>query len=485
MAEFLGNSSVVSTTGAAADIRTGNYTLPSGTDDRMLVVVIYATGNASPSNTPGDPESWDVTYGGLPMNVTGLLVGAPGQDVRVAIAALSLNGVTPDDDEIAVDISDTGFGENIPLLFQAFVFDEVEPADAAFTYQLDTDDSPGDGTPTETTITVNDGDAVLSFTLSKHTSGGTLSFAADEGSYTLVDASGFGSFTNTVGSDVFGARTAYEIVAADVLDTLEWTSNQAGAILGTITVAFRGIAPCVDTMNCDCEVESSYETLAQLRERMLVRCGYAAVKDNPPPGVADTMDEYLRSAQTFLYAQPANGSLRTERFYRWTMTAGQRYYGLIDSTNCCPRNLSEYKVTWVGWEDLNGRWAPLTQGIPPEFYTMVNQQGFPYRYEIRNCIEIFPAPNGAYTLRVKGHFGLEAFTADSHRTTIDSEAVYLMAVGNYLTDKNKPGANNALAQANAYVKARVSGSHHTRRYVPGPKAPSPMVQPTMVQFDDE
>jgi hypothetical protein len=490
--EFLGKSAVFTSSGSYDTARTGAYALPAGTSNRALVVVITATGPGN-SNSPGDPEDWDVSYGGLPLAVRGLLVDAPGDDVPVAIAALSLDGVTPVGTTIEVDLSSAGFGPEVGVAFQAFVFENIRPADAALTHQFDTDDSPGDGSPTETVAVPETGDVVFTFTVGKFGASPTpaLTFSSDGNSFTLEDATDLGDFTLTSGSDSYGARSAYTVSTFDAADTAagfwtqEWDSSQSAAVLGTVSVVLRAVVSDTDTFNCDCEAESTYQTLGELRERMLVRCGYAAVKDNPPPGVADTMDEYLRSAQNFLYAQPANGSLRTERFYRWTMVAGERFYGLRANEDGCARSMDEYKVTWVGWEDLNGRWAPLTEGIPPELYTTVTQEGFPYRYEIRSCIEIFPAPQAAYTLRVKGHFGLEPFNSDSDRATIDSEAVFLLAVGNYLTDRDKPGATNALAQANAYVKAKVSGSHHTARYVPGPKGPPPMVQPRMVQFDDE
>lgn len=185
-----------------------------------------------------------------------------------------------------------------------------------------------------------------------------------------------------------------------------------------------------------------------------------------PLNLETMVNNWLQSAQKLLYHMYSQ--LHTERIYTWTMQPGQRFYGLMDAEGCCPKQLDAYKVTWVGWEDLNGAWLPLCQGIPPELYTRATTtRGFPERYEIRSCIEIFPAPQAAYKLRIKGHFGLEPFTADSHRTTIDDEAVFLLALGNAKTYFKQPDAQNILQQANSRIRSLVAGTHHTARYVSG------------------
>lgn len=232
--------------------------------------------------------------------------------------------------------------------------------------------------------------------------------------------------------------------------------------------------------NCACEVESGYQTLAELRVRMLKRGGYAAVASNPPPGVVALIDEFLVGAQNLLYRQ--HTELRTERFFKWPMVAGTRFYGILDSDETsCTKKLDAYKVSWVGFEDANGAWYEMAKGINPSLYTQVlTNRGYPYRYEIRSCIEVFPAPQAALTLWVKGHFGLEPFTAPTHRTTIDSEAVFLLALGWLKQDRGKSDAGSVLKAADTYVQSLVSGSHHTARYVPpgfGTAQPAQMVRP--------
>lgn len=239
--------------------------------------------------------------------------------------------------------------------------------------------------------------------------------------------------------------------------------------------------------NCDCESISNFETLAELRRRMMIRLGYAAQADNPPPGMAILLDDFLQSAQKQLYKK--NPSLRTTRFYRWTMTPGQRYYGIRDNDSStefsdisCNKHIDPYQVTGVWVEDLNGAWLPLICGINPENYVTVAQEGLPTLYTVRSCIEIFPAPNAAYTLWMEGQFDLEPFTANTDRTTIDSELVFLLALGNAKKHYGKSDADDVLQQAGNYLLDTIAGKHLTKRYIPGTVRLPPAIQPVATHY---
>jgi len=219
--------------------------------------------------------------------------------------------------------------------------------------------------------------------------------------------------------------------------------------------------------NCECDDENPAETLAQLRRRLLVRLGYSAQADNPPPGMADLLNDFLQSAQRYLYQKYR--ALRTERIFTWDMVIGTRFYDLNDNSDACTKRLYPYKLSWVGVSDTNTAetWYELQEGISPNFYTSVDRLGIPAYYEIRQCIEIFPAPDRAYKLRVKGHFGLEAFAADGDKATLDSELVFLWALANAKDHYEQPDGNSIRQQAGDYLKQLVAGSHGTARYVPG------------------
>jgi hypothetical protein len=228
--------------------------------------------------------------------------------------------------------------------------------------------------------------------------------------------------------------------------------------------------------NCDCDDETGYETLSQLRTRLMVRLGYAGQVANPPPGMATLLDDFIRGAQRQLYMKYTE--LRTERVFSWTMVAGTRMYDLPDNEEACTKKLNALKLSWVGVEDLNGAWYPLTSGIPPEFYTGT-QQGLPCRYEIRQCVEVYPPPDAAYTLRIKGHYKLTDLTDDDDQTTIDSELVFMWALATAKAHYGHADADNIAAMANDYLGRLVGGKHGTKRYVPRATPIPPAIQPIM------
>jgi hypothetical protein len=211
----------------------------------------------------------------------------------------------------------------------------------------------------------------------------------------------------------------------------------------------------------------------------MVRLGYAGQVGNPPPGMPALLNDFLQSAQRLLYMKYTE--LRTERVFTWTMESGVRFYDLDENDESCTKRLNALKLSWVGVEDLNGAWLPLVSGIPPEFYTGIPvSNSLPQRYEIRQCIEVFPPPDAdGYKLRIKGHYLLQRFTDDADQTTIDSELVFLWALATAKAHYGHQDANNVAAMANDYLGRLVGGKHGTKRYVPGAVPVPPAVRPVM------
>jgi hypothetical protein len=319
----------------------------------------------------------------------------------------------------------------------------------------------------------------------------------------------------------------------------------------------------------DCTTVNSNQTLATLRTRLARRLGFSAQATNLPPGAAELFDEFLISAQTFLFMEyPA---LETRYIFQWRCIQGERFYGLrkndenwtdvkatisvgspavVDFTpgnappdgreiyfrvasggqlpggidanvryfvvnsagstcnvaataggppigttgttsgditatysppESCIFDLQVYKnIEGAYVIDEGGTWMPLVNGIKPTFYTSLSQQGLPAFYEIRQCLEIFPAPSSSgYSVAIKGHFGLQPFEADGDQTTIDSELVFLWALANALDYYQKPSAA-IWQQAQRYLGQLVAGTHGSRRYIPGKRLPPPAIQPRPV-----
>lgn len=244
------------------------------------------------------------------------------------------------------------------------------------------------------------------------------------------------------------------------------------------------------SFNCDCQVDPGARQLLSLRNELLVRAGYGSQGALLPPGVKDQFTSYLRSAQDTLYRRYK--PLQTERFFSWRLKANTRYYGLINNAQSCAVELDRYRIRGAWLQDPNGRWTPLARGIDPIAYTSVSNTGYPSNYEVRECLEIFPAVNvgAAYRVWIKGNFGLSALAADTDYTTIDPEPVFLWALGLAKSHKGDRDAGNPTpgsetgyyGQAISYLKSLVGGSHGNARYVPGMVTTPAATPPTMVTF---
>jgi hypothetical protein len=245
------------------------------------------------------------------------------------------------------------------------------------------------------------------------------------------------------------------------------TSDESEYYLSNTEVLFTPASGISASFNCNCEAVPAIptnQTLGTLRNRLAVRLGYAAQASNLPPGAKLLFNEWLTSAQNQIYR--FFNEKRIERFYAWQMQLNQRYYGLNQDESGC-RAIDSLGIKWVGFEDLNKAWYPLIEGIDPVMYTRAQiSTGWPTHYEIRSCIEIFPAPKAAYTLWVKGPFVLDPFAADTDYPTVDSELVLMLAIGLGKTHYGQPDANACMTQANNYMMKIVAAAHRTARYVP-------------------
>lgn len=232
--------------------------------------------------------------------------------------------------------------------------------------------------------------------------------------------------------------------------------------------------------NCACDDDYPRTTLKAMRSRLATRLGFATqvAMGILPPGMAPLLDDFIRNAQEMLYRRYS--VFRMERFYTWNMQSGVRFYDFDANADACPKRMEPRMVTWVGISQGDSSWQPLVCGIDPVMYGSPDA-GIPSHYEIRQCIEVWPAPSDdTWLLRIKGHFGLLPFVEDEDYTTIDAEAVFLLALANAKAHYTQPDAKNYVDQLTTYLGDLVSGSHHTRRYLPGarvlPNRPMPKLK---------
>lgn len=235
--------------------------------------------------------------------------------------------------------------------------------------------------------------------------------------------------------------------------------------------------PVVISYNCECDDEYPTKTLAQMREYLMIRLGWGAMVSTPLPGVAVTLNSFLRDAQEQIYRQYK--VFRLERFFTWPLLTGVRFYDLPANEDVCTKKLDPRMITWVGISEGDNFWRKLVCGIKPEFY-YGDISSWPTHYEIRQCIEVWPPPSSDdWKLRIKGYFGLLPLDVDTDVNTIDYEAIQLFALANAKAHYGQPDAANYMGQYRDYIGAVTAGSHHTRRYVPNTEQSYPPPLPIL------
>lgn len=237
------------------------------------------------------------------------------------------------------------------------------------------------------------------------------------------------------------------------------------------------------TLNCSCS-DGPYGnvTLADIRSDVIIGLGYAAQVDNPPPGMAELVDFWVKSSQKYLYRKYR--ALHTKRYYSWDMEVGQRLYGIKASrSSACTITLDPSRISGAWVEDLNGTFTPLVAGIPATFYTSIANTGIPSRYTVRQCIEVYPAPAGLYTLWMKAH-ALARFTQDDDISTIDSELVTQWALAKGKGHYRQADAGDVAAQAMDYLRDLCRGTHLTKQYIPGAVELPPETLPIFLPLEN-
>jgi len=232
--------------------------------------------------------------------------------------------------------------------------------------------------------------------------------------------------------------------------------------ISTATVRVTVTGGC--SFNCECEDPNPSRTLGDLSTELQVRLGFSA--QMLAPGMKALLVSFLQSAQRALYRQYK--VLRTERFYTWDLKKGVKFYDLAENADQCSKQLDPRMITWAGVSEGCDQWSPLVCGIPPTLYGNPSNGLWPTRYEIRQCIEVWPTPSDdRMKLRIKGHFGLDRFEQDDDQCTIDDEAVLLHALARAKAHYGHADASNYERDLQRHIQDLNAGAHQTRRYVPG------------------
>lgn len=86
--------------------------------------------------------------------------------------------------------------------------------------------------------------------------------------------------------------------------------------------------------NCNCDDAYPTETLAVMREYMMIRLGFAAQLAFTPPGMTLLLNSFLDEAQHLLYRRYK--VLRLSRWFTWALQPGVRFYDFAANADAQP-----------------------------------------------------------------------------------------------------------------------------------------------------
>ena len=124
---------------------------------------------------------------------------------------------------------------------------------------------------------------------------------------------------------------------------------------------------------------------------------------------------------------------------------------------------------------ITGWWYPLEKGIeaPHDALTQSGYRAFPQRWDDGPQLEIWPAPDQPYTIRIEYQRRPDPFTQPNHYCTIDSDLILLMATVEAKLHYGQPDAQ-AYADELALMTRRLRASAHAGETLKlGEAKPSP------------
>jgi hypothetical protein len=203
------------------------------------------------------------------------------------------------------------------------------------------------------------------------------------------------------------------------------------------------------------------KTLGEIRSDIQTRLGFGMAGQ---AGIVNSalIDSMIKSAQEQLYLQFDWAELKS--VYERLTGADQKFY---DYPADC--NIERITGIWVIW---GGRYVPLIEGIDAPMRS--NAAGsVPARYERRDQLELFPVPqSNEYTIRFEYIKTISPLSANSDRTSLPSEIVYLHALSNAKAHYRQPDAETYASQLDALLN-RLKAKHRSRAVWGKTKASDP------------
>jgi hypothetical protein len=289
------------------------------------------------------------------------------------------------------------------------------------------------------------------------------------------------------------------------------------------------------------------KTLLQLRNRLMIRLGFAAQLAVPPPGMTELLNDFLYDGQLQMYERYS--PLRNEIWWPIAVTQGNRHYDVpsistheqtdiafndnspavddvtratgsfiddgftpgmvVTISGSASNNMITFVIAAVEalkltsstaaglvteavgtattlntithtaldmrriseqWLKDGSTWNPMRDGIDTNRFNETGQS-WPQDYEWTDHLEIWPEPDKAYTIYVKGHFGLRPFEADTDVTTIDHELVFLHALANSKSHYGQKDAGTYYRQLEVFLRNLNKKKFGNQRFIPNPDPP--------------
>lgn len=215
---------------------------------------------------------------------------------------------------------------------------------------------------------------------------------------------------------------------------------------GEITADFLDNDPLVDTIT-----------------RLDVGGDYIA--DGFAPGMVISNSGGTNDQRTFVLAAVTASVLTTSTAGNLSTEAGVTV--TINTISHTALNMRKIQEQWV--QD-GSTWNLMIDGIPTGRFNETGQ-AYPQNYEWRNHLEIWPEPDKAYVIWVKGHFGLLPFTADTDVTTIEHNLVFLHALANSKAHYGQADARIYFRQLEVFLRRLNAGEFGNKRFIPDPDRP--------------
>lgn len=201
-------------------------------------------------------------------------------------------------------------------------------------------------------------------------------------------------------------------------------------------------------------------TLGDLRSELQARCHFA--NQGPSSLLNRTIfNSFLRDAQIDIYWM-LNDQKKRRQSLTVTTAVGQILYDWPDTLE--PGQLRDGVHVLLS---VDGLWHPVTRGIDYEEDTLVASRTWPQKWDHRGGqFEVWPEPDGIYTVRFDDWGALSAFSQDTHRASVNSDLLFKLSLYKAKAHYRQPDAAEALESFNLmqsnYLSLQMEGLRFIR-----------------------